>query len=364
MNLRLGSFGRQESASAVLLASFVSGCFAIDPQALFQNGNRAYFVQGIATVLALLLFELLTAAIHRRGGNDLYALIGGSRGKAALSVPLVLALLLGAMQPMEQFLSAITQYVFVETKQTVICLYLLPCLTLLTVLGAETLVRAARLLLPMLLVSVLVTLALVASQARLYRLYPIPLSDPLSWCEQLSGALFRAFLPLLALLCVGEGTQTPKALKTAGRIGGLCGGVLCAAALFGLSATFTYSQLYRMPAPFYRMLIEVRAENPTLRLDRATFFLWMSGAVLVSAFYLYAACVLFAKTFGVRDVRPLAFSMCALSVTLILVLYYDSEPTQTVLKTLYRDAWILLAVSIPFLFIRTRKERTVCGAAS
>lgn len=364
MNLRLGAFGRQESVSLVLLGTFVSGCFAIDPNAVFRDGNRIWLVQGIATVLALLLFELLTGAIRRGGGNALYTLIGDTRWKAILTVPLSLALLLAAMQPMEQYLCAITQYVFVETKQTVICLYLLPCLTLLVLLGAEALVRTARLLLPILLLSVLVTLVLVAAQGRTYRLYPIPLSDPLAWCGQIAGATYRAFIPLLALLCIGDGTQTPKALKSAGRLGGLLGGGLSAAALFGLSITFSYAQLYRMPSPFYRMLVEVRAENPTLRLDRATFFLWMTGAILVSAFYLYAACVLFAQSFGVRDIRPLGMSACALAVTLILVLYYDSETTQTVLKTLYRDAWLLALLPVPFLLIRTRKERVICGVSS
>ena len=363
MNLRIGAFGRQESASAVLLGVFVGGCFAIDPQETFRSGNRIYLVQGIATVLALLLFETLTAVIRRRGGNDLSVLIGGARWKAVLAVPLTLALLFAAMQPMAQFLLAITQYVFVETKQTVICLYLLPCLTLLAMLGAESLVRTARLVLPLLLLSVIVTLALVAAQGRTYRLYPIPLTDPLAWGGQIASATFHAFAPLLALLCVGEGTQTPKALLSAGRIGGLLGGGLAAAAQFGLSLTFSSARLYRMPSPFYRMLVEVRAENPTLRFDRAAFFLWMSCAVLASAFCLYAACVLFCKTFGVRDVRPPAALACALSVTLILVLYYDSETTQTVLKAMYRDVWILLAVPVPLLLIRTGKEKTVCGAS-
>ena len=165
-------------------------------------------------------------------------------------------------------------------------------------------------------------------------------------------------LAALALLCVGEGTQNTDAMRSAGRIGALLGAGMTLAALLGLNMSFPYAQLAEMPSPFYRLLVEVRTENPTMRFDRAMLFLWMMLAVLASAFYLYAACVLLAKTFGVRDIRPLAFLMSTIAVTLILVLYYRSKTTNAVLNALYRCAWIPTAAPIPFLlFGKGRKER-------
>lgn len=364
MNTRLGAFGRQESASTVILATFSSGCFAFDNRVQFEHGNASYWTYFFAMLLSLLLFEATVSAIKRRGGRDLSTLIGASGIKAVLVVPLLLALLLGAVQPQAQFLLTVTQYVFVEAKQTSVCLYVLPCFLLLTALGAETIVRTSRLFLPMLCLSLFAALALALPQYRAYRLFPMPITAPLSLTLECVQTLFRTFLPLLALLCIGEGTQNLDAMRFSGRLGTLIGGGLTVLVLLGLSLTFSYANLRDMPSPFYRLLVEVRTENPTMRLDRATLFLWMAISLLSSSFYLYAASVLLMKTFGVRDVRPVAFLLSALAVTLMLVLYYDSETTHAVLRALYRFGWTLAVLPTPLLWIRTERRKRSCVCAS
>lgn len=363
MNLRIGAFGRQESAAAVLIAAFFGGCFGMDRRALCEYGNASWIVQLIATVQALLLFEAAVWALRVRGGNDLSALIGRSRIKKLLAIPLILALLLAAMQPLEQFLFTMTQYVFTDAKQVTVCLYLLPCLFVLTALGAETVVRTARILLPILVLSVIAALLSGIGEYHLYRIHPIPLSDPIRIFTLAGSAQVRAAAPLLALLCIGEGTQERLAMRSAGRVGAIAGGILAEVALFALSLTFTYTQLEGMPSPFYRMLVEVRAENPTLRLDRAVLFLWLSGAILSAAFYLYAAGVLFAKSFGVRDIRPVALCLSGIALSLILVLYYDSKTTETVKELLHRHAWVLISVPFPLILLKPKRRRPCAASA-
>lgn len=361
MNLRIGAFGRQEAAAAVWVCAFVSGCFAFDNRALFSDGNASYLAYAIAAALAWLLFECAARAIRRRGGLDLSVLIGSSGIKKAIASFLILSLLLAAMQPQQQFLLTITQYVFVDAKQTAVCLYLLPCLLLLTLLGAEPLVRVSRLLAPLLFGSIVAALALSVPELRAYRLYPIPLGKPAKLLTDTATALHRAFAPLLALLCIGEGTQNAKSLKSAGRIGACVGAVTVLAMLLGLALGFSYRMLADMPSPFYRLLVEARTENPTLRLDRVALFSWMTGALLASAVYVYAASVLFCKTFGVRDVRPVAALFAAFCVASILVLYYDTETTVRILKLLYRFGWIAAVVPLPLLCL-TGKEKQTCAA--
>lgn len=363
MNLRIGSFGRQESAAIVLTATFFSACFSVDSRALYSGGNASWIAEIISCIQALLLFEIVIWTLRVRGGSDLSALIGGSRWKAALAIPLVLALVLAAMQPLESFLLTMTQYVFTESKQVTACLWLLPCLFLLTALGAETIVRTARILLPILLVSIVAALLSGVGEYRLYRIYPIPIGDPFSIFTLAGAAQLRTAPPLLALLCVGEGTQDRLAMRSAGRIGAIAGGLLAAAALFALSMTFSYTQLREMPAPFYRMLVEVRAENPTLRLDRAVLFLWLSGAILSAGFYLYAAGVLFSKTFSVGDVRPVVLCLSAFAITLIQVLYYDSETTVAILKLLYGYGWALISVPFTLILLKPRRRKPKCIAS-
>lgn len=363
MNLRLGCFGRQESASIVLLSAFFSGCFSQDTHTLYEHGNASWIVLAIAVIQALLLFEITVWTLRLRGGNDLSALIGPSKLKKALAIPLILALLVAAMQPLARFLLTMTQFVFVESKQVTACMYLLPCLCLLTALGAETIVRTARILLPILLISVVAALLSGISEYRADRIFPIPFGEPMRIFTLAGSAQIQTVPPVLALLCIGEGTQDRMAMRSAGRIGMIAGGALAIAALFALSMTFPYSQLKEMPTPFYRMLVEVRAENPTLRLDRAVLFLWLAGAILSAAFYLYAACVLFAKTFRVRDARPAALCFSTLAVTLILVLYYDADATAAILKCLYRDAWVLISVPMPLILLNLKRRKKKCAVS-
>ena len=187
MNLRIGAFGRQESAAMVLIAAFFGGCFGIGGE-LFRNGNASWLVQVISTVQALLLFEAIVWTLRLRGGNDLSALIAGSRMKCVLAIPLILALVLAAMQPIERFLVTMTQYVFTDSKQVTACLYLLPCLFLLTGLGAETLARTARVFLPILLLSIVAALLSGIGQYHLYRIHPIPVGEPMRLLGQAGEA--------------------------------------------------------------------------------------------------------------------------------------------------------------------------------
>ncbi|MBR0507760.1 MAG: GerAB/ArcD/ProY family transporter [Clostridia bacterium] len=364
MNLRIGRFGRQESASAVLIATFFGCCFGTDSRMLCEHGNASYLVQILASIQALLLFEAVVWALRVRGGFDLSALIGRSRLKAVFVVPLVLALVLAAIRPLGQFLITITQYVFPDAKQVTVCLYLLPCLLLLTALGAETLLRTSRLLLPLLLLSVVGALLLGVGQYRTDRLFPIPLKDPMRIFSLSGSVQFSAIPPLLALLILGEGTQDRMAMRSAGRIGAIGGGLLASGAFFALAQSFTYVRLRELTTPFYDMLLAVRTVNPTLRIDRAVLFLWLTGAILTAAFYLYAASVLLCKTFGMRDVRPASFCISAIAVTLMLVLYYDTAATEAVRIAIARYGWALLSAPVPVLLLKKKRRKGKCAASA
>ena len=362
MNLRIGRFGRQETASAVLIATFFGCCFGTDSRMLYEHGNASYLAQILASIQALLLFEAIVWTLRMRGGLDLSALIGRSRLKAAFAVPLVLALVLAAIRPLEQFQTAITQYVFPDAKQVTVCLYLLPCLLLLTALGAETLMRTSRLLLPLFLLSIVGALILGTGQYRADRLFPIPLKEPMRIFSLSGSVQFSSIPPLLALLILGEGTQDRMAMRSAGRIGAIGGGLLAAGAFFALAQSFTWVRLRDMPTPLYDMLVAVRTVNPTLRIDRAVLFLWLGGAILTAAYYLYAACLLLCRTFGIRDIRPAAFGVSASSVTLLLLLHSGTAAAETIGNTISRYGWVLISVPVPVLLLNKRRK-TKCAVS-
>ena len=66
MNLRLGRFGRQESACAVGLAALISGIFSVNVSDTFAQGNVCYMATAAGALLSLLLLRLVDGAMIRQ----------------------------------------------------------------------------------------------------------------------------------------------------------------------------------------------------------------------------------------------------------------------------------------------------------
>ncbi len=368
MNLRIGKFGKQETTSVVLLATLGSGLFAVDNTTVYQNGNVVYLTSLVAMLASLLLFEALTALMARHDAPDLSALLRRLLGRVAggiAAIALIGGLLLMALLPLTQHLHALTQYVYVDAKQVALCLYFLPCLAVLGWLGMETIARTCRLVLPFFLVALLLALWMGHSQYALFRLFPFPGDSAAGIARQSVSALFRFFTPLLALLTIGSATQCVQNLRTAGRIGLLAGGGLAAVAQFFLGMMFQHTELQSQIAPLYRFLSEVCSDTPLVRSERMLLFVWVIAGLLVAAFYVYAAALLFAKLYGVGDIRPIAFLFSTLTVSVLLLLHYDSSETVHVLQWLFQNGWCLVVAPILLLLpfgLFKRREAMPCDA--
>ena len=145
MNLRLGRFGRQESACAVGIAALISGIFSVNVSDTFAQGNVCYMATAAGALLSLLLVRLVDGAMIRQGARELSDLLSG--GLKALALPLVAGLVLSAALPLFRFTLAMERYIFVEADYVPIVLYLLPVLLLLVLRGMECVGRMAKLLL-------------------------------------------------------------------------------------------------------------------------------------------------------------------------------------------------------------------------
>ena len=98
MNLRLGRFGRQESACAVGLSALISGTFAVNVGDTFAQGNVCYAATAAGALAGLLLVGLLQASMARLGAEELGEGLG-----VLLSLPVSLGLVLAAVLPLFRF---------------------------------------------------------------------------------------------------------------------------------------------------------------------------------------------------------------------------------------------------------------------
>ena len=72
MNLRVGSFGRQEGAAIVLLSCYFSACFSFDSRALFENGKIGLPMLNIVVIIMMIIIyaELLIKKLGSRSEED------------------------------------------------------------------------------------------------------------------------------------------------------------------------------------------------------------------------------------------------------------------------------------------------------
>lgn len=369
MNHRIGKFGRQEGVCIVALCGIVNGLFAVDNAAVYENGNVQYLVSLFGAGLAWLLMEWTVHTMRRHGDASLLELLRrmlGDTGACLASAVLMAVLCLAAALPLLQLLIALSQFVFVDAEYVNICLYFLIPILLLVRFGMETLVRSGRLILPVVLFGTLFALLTGAPAYRTFRLYPFS-AAPSTMLGQTFGAALRFLPSVLLLLICADGLQGVKNVRFCGRVGLTVAGVVTALTKLCLGLSYSYADLRGMSAPLYRLILEVRTEDPALRADRLIMFVWVMGGLLAAAGYLYGAGLLFARSFRVGDVRPVGAALSCTAVLTVLSLFCSMERSVALLKWLYRYGWIAAAAPLVLAdLVGTirRKEKRVCAESS
>ena len=208
MNLRLGRFGKQESACAVGLAALVSGVFSVNVGDTFARGNLCYAATAAGVLLSLLLLHLLDRAMVRLGARELADLLSG--GLRFLALPLALGLVLSAVLPLFRFTLAMERYIYVEADYVPVVLYLLPVLFVMVLCGMECIARMGKLLLIPAVLALALTLLLASPAFAVHHLFPLFSPGFPAFLEQTGSALLRFLAPGLALFAVGKGCQGRK----------------------------------------------------------------------------------------------------------------------------------------------------------
>ena len=344
MNLRLGRFGRQESACAVGLAALISGIFSVNVSDTFAQGNVCYMATAAGALLALLLLRLVDGAMVRQGAPELSDLLAG--GLKALALPLVAGLVLSAALPLFRFTLVMERYIFVEADYVPIVLYLLPVLLLLVLRGMECVARMAKLLAIPGAVALIMTLYLASPAFHIHHLYPLFSPGFSAFLTQTGEALFR-FLPAGMALCVaGKGCQGQGHLSGSVRRGLLLGGAGSTAMQLGLGLTFFGPDIAGMAAPIFCMTMAARQERMSLRLDMLVLFLWLMAGLVAAGVYVYAAALLLCQTAGIQDIRPVGGLMVLGIVGMLLLCNFDSERILNVVRLVYHGGWLLFLVPI------------------
>ena len=352
MNLRLGRFGKQESACAVGLGALVSGTFAVNVRDTFAQGNLSYAAGAAGVLLGLLLLRLLFEAMDRLEAEDLADCLG-----LPLALPVILALVAAAVLPLFRFTLAMERYIFVEADYVPIVLYLLPVLLLLVLCGMECVARLSKLLVIPGALALAATLLLASPAFDVSHLFPLFSPGFSAFIEQTAEALFRFLASGMALFAVGRGCQGRK-----NAMGGVCrgvafGGTGAVCMHLGMGLTFFGPDMASLSAPVYCMTMAARQDRLGLRLDVLVLFLWVMTGLVVAAFYTYAAALLLCRVTGMEDVRPVGALLVLGALGMVLLFNFDSDAILSFVRLIYRQGYLLFLIPLGLILARALLQR-------
>lgn len=361
--MREGRIGRAESVSAAWMAMMVSGIFSVNTTATYTYGNSSYITSLLSAGFSLLAFMLAAAAMQRGNSTDLYSFIrrtAGAEFGGALAVILAVSLLFAAVFPTLRMFIIMHRYVYSEANIASISVYFLPCILVLACMGLETIGRTMRVFIGVIVLSFLVALLLSLNSLDTYRLYPI-LGNGLRAIFPLSVTGMSRFLPgLICLLICGNGLQGVGNIVKSGRTAVIFAASITALIQLCLGMAFNYTELAAMHSPMYRLLMSVEGGSPYARADKLLLFLWTMSSLLTSAFYVYAASLLYTRAMDMRDVRPSAVCFSVLISSFVLFGQMNLPVFEAIATFLWEELWLMLLAPVGVVAILSlfkRKER-------
>ena len=350
MRLSEGRSGAQEGANLIGIALVVSTLFLLDIMGPYKEGNSTYLSFPGAILLGLMLFLLLAGAMIVTKQRDLLALgdyAFGRIGGDILAAVVCIALFFSTYCIVSRFTAIVHALVFMKVTAFPVFLWIVPVVGYMTFRGLECIARMAKCF-GIFLGVVLVAYLLLPSQSyETYRLYPLPFSQ---WETVVSAAfkgMFATAPAFLCMLCVPRGFHGVKNTRKAVMIGAAAAIVLVALAQLAIGMIYSYVELQSIFIPLYRLNLKLLEESYFYRLDKLVLFLWLIGAMITSAYYMYGGSQVFCRRWSRYDIRPSVIAACVL---LLCGLGAEHADHYTAVKTVfelfeYYGAW---AVTAPF----------------
>ncbi len=369
MNLRQGSIGRQESVCIAAIAACSSGLFTFESSALYSLGNSSYISMLVSAAIAIIIFALAVSAMRSAGHLTLWALLRSGLGPFFSRIAaLVYSLLLLACAAMllSRFTLMMVRFIFPGVLEWKLLAYLAPVVFMLAWKGLESIARASRLFIGLLLLSLLGSLLFAAFNYKTERLAPF-LGDGIENLLRLGVKDTLLFLPaLLGLLIVAQGVHGPKMAQRAGYSAAIIAGLLCSVAQLCIGMTYSYKALSKMHSPMYRLTMNFRTGGYLQRLDKLLFFGWLISSMLAAGYYIYTAALLFSGAFEHNDIRP-CVAVFSVSVSVLTLLMHSQSAIWENVERII-SGWGLLLAAAPLLLAaliarlkssnKKRQERT------
>ncbi|HLN63101.1 MAG TPA: GerAB/ArcD/ProY family transporter [Symbiobacteriaceae bacterium] len=230
--------------------------------------------------------------------------------------------------------------------------------------GVEVMGRAAQVVLPLAVGTVLLVTLLLAHDIKWHRLLPLELlrTGPLPHLQDMIGVAARTVeLAWAGLLPLAEGRRGWGLFRAVVRAQIWLGAIWVVMNVAIIGMLGREIQVHQFP--FYVAATQVSVADFLERIDALILAIWVFGMVIRSGMVLWAAAVCTARTLGLAAYRPLVLALAALAVTYAVAQARSFGELMSYLKTeTLTSLTIIFTLIIPGLLAAGAALRGALGA--
>ncbi|MBO4563257.1 MAG: GerAB/ArcD/ProY family transporter [Clostridia bacterium] len=361
MRLNEGRIGYAEGIAAAAAAVSVCAIFSVDPASAYTNGNSTYISIPLAALISLVPVLAVSRALERSGKGGLAEHLEcayGTAGAALFALPLTVSLLFCAARPMTCFLDVLQSLIYDGVSYASLAAFVFPVMALIAWKGFESIGRLALIVSGLLVFSLVFAVASAAPSFETYRLYPLMGVGAARFTQFTASELMFTLTPMSALLVCGKGLNGIAPMRKTAAAASIVSAAVCFSAQFAISLVYSYKGLTGLLMPLYRINFLSLAQSYALRLDKLFVMVWLSGAIVSSAYCVYAAARLHAGVFRERDITPAAASFSLVVCAAVLAAArMDYTAVKTANGIMLRFGAALPTVTLTAALAKGRKEK-------
>ncbi|MFC5447467.1 GerAB/ArcD/ProY family transporter [Paenibacillus aestuarii] len=214
-------------------------------------------------------------------------------------------------------------------------------------LGVETLVRAAEIFFPWIIMLFTILVVSLLPNIRIEKLQPMFTTGGKSLLKAAISLAGTTSLPLIVLLMVfpahvNRYLKAKKAFLLATLLGGTCFVIITFICISVLGALNTERHMY----PSYALAKQINIGNFLERVEILIAGIWFLTVYFKTTFYLYSSVMGLAQLLNIEDYRPLVMPIGMILVVCSLVIY----PNVAYMTEFDTETWVPVALTIGLMY--------------
>jgi len=345
MHITDGKVGARELLGTVV---FMIAMKATDstPDLLIYHAMNASWLLSLLSGLIILLPLLLLVGLMKKyntGLHDLLLRFTGRWVSGAIVALMFIGLFISTTINARSYVDIVNTLFFPQTSIPLILLSLLLFCSFVANRGFETIGRVTWLMFGVIMIVGTLLILTTWQHTSFSYLFPLlgPGLDQLLWDSLTHSSLYGEIILIAFFFPYVRSFQ-------AYRGGIMIGFGLCVFLLVLFNAlyvmVFDYPAIEHMAYPYQQLTRAASFGNKAAHLESVFLFIWIIGAVLHFAIYLYLLAYLFSRIFKIHEFEPLILSLAG------MILLMAGFPKNIIQQNILRD-WLISSTSFMFLLL-------------